>query len=171
MQHGHDWFIKKSLEYVVPGLKWTSTYMHVCCGTWGRLGIPASVDQGVLGPVPWPATKLPEAAWLPRSLTQTHIPCIQVSSVQNPCWLMISSGIVLPNMLGITIIQYNPRTGNLYKPSSHGMIQGFCGHCSSGVASSTPGIPADYSAILRSSMICEVILEHEKLTYHLFTLP
>ena len=27
------------------------------------------------------------------------------SSVQNPSWLMISSGIILPNILGITIVQ------------------------------------------------------------------
>ena len=82
MQHGYEWFTKKSLDSVVPGLKLTSTYLHFCCGTSGRLGIPASVGPGVLGPVPWPATRLPEAdTWVPRSeiLTrpsQTHIPCI-----------------------------------------------------------------------------------------------
>jgi hypothetical protein len=88
MQHGYEWFTKKSLDSVVPGLKLTSTYLHFCCGTSGRLGIPASVGPGVLGPVPWPATRLPEAdTWFPRSeiLTQAipdpyplHHPCVYV---------------------------------------------------------------------------------------------
>ena len=38
------------------------------------------------------------------------------SSVQNPCWLMISSGIILPFIYWGLF--HNPRTGNPYKPTS-----------------------------------------------------
>ena len=40
-----------------------------------------------------------------------------VSSVQNPCWLMISSGVILPIILGI-ITYYNNPIGDLYQPTS-----------------------------------------------------
>jgi hypothetical protein len=35
--------------------------------------------------------------------------CLSWNSVQKPCWSMISSGIILPNIFGY---YKNPRTGN-----------------------------------------------------------
>ena len=44
-------------------------------------------------------------------------------SVQNPCWLMISWGIILPSILGMIIIQ--ERGIPITQPGFNGIIEGF----------------------------------------------
>ena len=58
-----------------------------------------------------PPSRAPQAEKMAR--VATGVTC-HLSSVQNPCWLMIFLGIILPNILGIAIVQ----SGKPHKPTS-----------------------------------------------------
>ena len=81
---------------ILPSCLWRSTACKITssCATGGL------VEAELFLPLPWVSRN----QWIEMF---SDVQCIlfKWSNIQNPCWLMISSGIILPNILGIKIIQ------------------------------------------------------------------